>query len=274
MEEERIVMYPAPGISHIVAMVELAKLLQTHRFNLTILLTTGFLDHPSVHTYIRRISADHPSISFLRLPHAAPSTATTSFAAKAFTFINRNFSNVATTLSQISNTATVKAFVTDLFCSSVVEAASSLRIPVFYFFASGVSSLAILSYLPKLHEETSASFKDLVGVELRVPGNAPQKAVYMPQPVLDREDPAYREMLDISTRLSEASGVLVNTFPELEAMAVKAFLDGACVPHSHLAPPLYCIGPLIAEAQLSGPLFSIEIITQTFSSAIQNILPY
>ncbi|KAL2322908.1 hypothetical protein Fmac_027287 [Flemingia macrophylla] len=36
------------------------------------LLTTGFMDHPSIHVYIHRIFAAHPSITFLRLPPALP----------------------------------------------------------------------------------------------------------------------------------------------------------------------------------------------------------
>ncbi|CAJ1958569.1 unnamed protein product [Sphenostylis stenocarpa] len=254
MEEERIVMYPAPGISHIVAMVELAKLLQTHRFNLTILLTTGFLDHPSVHTYIRRISADHPSISFLRLPHTpfvAPPT-TVSLATRAFAFIKANVSHIATTLSQISQTTTVKAFVIDLFCTSAMESASSMGIPVYYFFTSGAAVLALFSYFPKIHEETSVSFKDMIGAELHVPGNAPLKAVNMPEPVLERDDPAYWDMLFFCTRLAKARGIIVNSFPELEPLAVTAVTEGSCFPNAELRPHVYYIGPLIAEPQQSG----------------------
>ncbi|TKY49882.1 Anthocyanidin 5,3-O-glucosyltransferase [Spatholobus suberectus] len=53
----------------------------------------------------------------------------------------------------------------DLFCISATEAASSTGVPVYYFFASGDSVLALLSFLPKLHEQTSVSFKDMAGLE-------------------------------------------------------------------------------------------------------------
>ncbi|KAG5021161.1 UDP-glycosyltransferase 88F3 [Glycine soja] len=253
-QEDTVVLYPAPGIGHIVSMVELAKLLQTHSYSIIILLSTGFLDHPSVDAYVHRISTSHPYISFHRLPHIAPPTTTTvSFAAKGFNFIKRNTPNVATTLAKISKSTstTIKAFITDLFCFSVTETTSSMGIPVYYFFASGAAGLAIVSYFPKLHEETNVSFKDMVGVEVRVPGNAPLKAVNMPQPMLDRDDSAYWDMLYLGTHLGEASGVVVNTFPELEPLAVNAVAGGACFADAKEAPPVFYIGPLIAEPQLS-----------------------
>ncbi|TKY51377.1 UDP-glycosyltransferase 88A1 [Spatholobus suberectus] len=156
--------------------------------------------------------------------------------AKAFNFIARNASNVSTTLTQISKSATVKAFVIDLFCVSATEAASSTGIPVYYFFTSGAAVLALFSYLPKLHEQTIASFRDMVGVELRVPGNAPLKAVNVPEPVLDRTDPAYWDMLYFCTHLPNARRVIVNSFAELEPVAVNSVTEGACFPNpKHVA---------------------------------------
>jgi len=159
---------------------------------------------------------------------------------------------VAATLTQITKTATVKAFVIDLFCASTMESASSMGIPVYFFFTSGAAVLALYSYFPKLHQETSVSFKDMVGVELRVPGNAPLKAVDMPQPVLDRDDPAYLDMLDFCTRLNTARGIIVNSFEELEPTAVAAIAEGACFPDATRAPRVHYIGPLLAEPQQSG----------------------
>ena len=228
MEEESIVMFPSVGIGHIVAMVELAKLIQTHRFSITILLTTGLFDHPSIDAYIRRISALHPSISFLRLPRTTPATFTTAVSfAEVLSFNKRNAPLVAATLTQISKTTTVKAFVIDLFCATTMDSASSMGIPVYFFFTSGAAVLALYSYFPKLHQEWSVSFKDMVGVELHVPGNAPLKAVDLPEPILDRDNPAYWDMLDFCARLATARGIIVNSFEELEPAAVNAGAQGA-----------------------------------------------
>jgi phlorizin synthase len=258
MEETTIVMYPAPGIGHMISMVELAKLLIHHHhqhFSITILLTTGFMDHPSIDSYINRISSSHPSITFHRLPTIAVNhTTTQSPAATAFHFIKSNTVNVQSKLRQIIQTSLIKAFIIDLFCTSAMDTASSMQIPVYYFFTSGAAVLALYSYFPKIHTETYISFKDMVGVEISAPGNVALNAVLMPEPVLDRDDPAYWEMLYFCEHISKAKGIVVNTFRELEVVAVKAVEDSVCFPdfEGSSPPPIYCIGPLIADAQQPG----------------------
>nr|BAE71309.1 putative glucosyltransferase [Trifolium pratense] len=253
-----IVLYPAPGIGHIISMVQLSKLLLTHHqqqhFSITILLTNGFQDHPSINSYINRISSSHPSIIFHTLPTITVTTTTTtqSMAATAFQFIKSNTVNVESKLRQISLTSVIKSFIIDMFCASAMDIASSMGIPVYCFFTSGAAVLALYSYFPKIHSETTKSFREMNGVEIVAPGNAPLEAVLMPEPVLDREDPAYWEMLYFCEHLSMAKGIVVNTFRELEVKAVKAVEDGDCFPdRKRTLPSIYCIGPLIADAQQS-----------------------
>ena len=136
-------------------------------------------------------------------------------------------------LTLISKTSTIKAFVIDLFCTAAMDAASSMGIPVYYFFTSGAAVLSLLTYFPTIHNQTEKSLKDLK-VELRLPGNAPLSAWLMPEPVLDREDPAYWDMLYCCSHLPKSSGIIVNTFQELEPDAVKAIEEGLCFPDPKL----------------------------------------
>ncbi|KAJ1420549.1 UDP-glycosyltransferase family, conserved site [Sesbania bispinosa] len=207
---------------------------------------------PFIDAYIRRISTSYPSISFLRFPRA-PLTpvGTHSFAASAFQFIKTNAVNVRSTLRDLSKSSTVKALVIDLFCTTAMEEAYSMGIPVYYFFTSGAAVLALYSYFPQIHQQTTASFKDMVGVELQMPGNAALKAPQMPEPILNREDPAYWDMLYFCEHLPKANGIVVNTFRELEPAAVKAIDEGLCFPDPKQAPPVYYIGPFVAEPQQS-----------------------
>ncbi|GAV76326.1 UDPGT domain-containing protein [Cephalotus follicularis] len=68
----------------------------------------------------------------------------------------------------------------------------------------------------------------------------------MPKPLLERNDVVYEYILEVSTELTKASAIMVNTFEPLEQRTVKAITDGLCVPGGP-TPPVYCIGPLIAE---------------------------
>ncbi|XP_054811094.1 UDP-glycosyltransferase 88F5-like [Prosopis cineraria] len=249
--EQAIVLYPAPGSGHIVSMVELAKLLlhHSHSVSITILLTTGFLDSPSLDSYIRRISQTCSSISFRRFPLLAigPASSPRSLPATAFEFIRLNYANVASALEDISQTSDVRALVIDLFCTSAMNIGSSLGIPVYYFFTSGAAILSAFSYFPRIHEQTTKSFKDL-SVDLHFPANPPLKAFHMVEPTLHRDDPAYWDFLNFCSHLPKSSGIIVNTFQELEPMAVKAIAEGTCFPDPKQAPHVYYIGPLIAES--------------------------
>ncbi|KAK7259849.1 hypothetical protein RIF29_25464 [Crotalaria pallida] len=267
--QETIVLYPAPGIGHIISMVELSKLLLKHHHtsSITILLTTGFYDSPSVDSYIHRISTSHPSISFHRLPRLAPSpaTETVSFAATAFEFIRNNAVNVGSTLDRISQTSTIKAFIIDMFCTSALSIGAKMGIPVYYFFTSGAAVLALYCYLPKIHDQTNQSFKDL-NAELQIPGNTPLKAFHMPEPVLNRNDAAYWDMLYFCTHLPKSNGIIVNSFEELEPMAVKAISDGLCFPNPKEIPPVYYIGPLIANANNPSDTQNSGVETNSYLS--------
>ncbi|KAF7836403.1 UDP-glycosyltransferase 88F3-like [Senna tora] len=125
---------------------------------------------------------------------------------------------------------------------------SSLGIPVYQFFTSGAAILSAFSYLPKIHEQTSKNFKDL-SVLLHFPGNPPLKSIHMVEPMLHRDDPAYWDMIYFFSQIPKSDGIIVNTFQELEPIAVKAITEGACFPDPKLAPPVFYIGPLIAESK-------------------------
>ena len=55
-------------------------------------------------------------------------------------------------------------------------------------------------------------------------------------------------MLYFCTHLPKSSGIIVNTFEELEPIAVKTIAEGVCFTNLKQIPPVYYIGPLIAEA--------------------------
>jgi hypothetical protein len=252
--QDTIVLLPAPGMGHIISMVELGKLIlhhYAHKFSITILFTTGSdLDTPSITSYIHRVSQSNPSISFHQLPSVSVDTAPTrTVLATAFEFIRLSIAHVPHTLQQISNSSTIRALIIDFFCTATLPIAKDLNLPVYYFFTSGAYCLAAMLYLPKIHDQTTESFKDLTATELHFPGmSSPLKATHMPEPTLDRDDPGYWDMLYFCSHLPKSNGIIANTFDDLESKALKAIADGVCVPNSP-TPPVYCIGPLIADAE-------------------------
>ncbi|XP_030526014.1 UDP-glycosyltransferase 88F3-like [Rhodamnia argentea] len=249
--EGTIVLYTFPEIGHVISTVELGKLIlhrHGHQFAITVLLTIGFGDSPSITSYIDTISRSHPSISFRRLPPVSvdPANPPRSHEAVAFDFIRKNSDGLLQSLLDISTASTVKVLIIDFFGTSAVPIAKALNIPTYYFLTSGASALAAFLYLPRLFERSTKSFKDQAGVVLDFPGLPSLKATQMPEPTLDRDDPAYGELCYFCDHLTKGDGILVNTFEALEPKAVELIASGVCVPDAP-TPPVYCIGPLIGD---------------------------
>ncbi|KAM5574847.1 hypothetical protein ABKV19_014012 [Rosa sericea] len=263
---DTIVLYAAPGMGHMISMVELGKLIlkhYSHKFSITVLYTTGsMVDTPSIPAYIDRITQSHPSISFRRFPRAAPTNhhdQTLSLEAVMFDFIRQNDPNVRRALQELSKTFRVRAFIIDLFCTSAMAIAKELNIPTFYFFTSGAAALGAFLYFPTIHARVKESFKDMTDTVFEFPGlGAPLRAVHMPEPMLDRNDPAYSDLVYFGSHLALSDGIIANTFEELETpTAIKAISEGRCVPGAP-TPPVYYIGPLIDEEKASGSAHSEE----------------
>ncbi|XP_050375888.1 UDP-glycosyltransferase 88F3-like [Argentina anserina] len=263
---DTIVLYAAPGMGHMISMVELGKLIlkhYSHKFSITVLYTTGSLvDTPSIPAYIDRIRQSHPSISFLRFPRTAAASQpdqTRSMAAVMFEFIRQNDPNVRLALQDICKTSKVSAFIIDLFCTSAMVIAKELNIPTLYFFTSGAAALGVFLYFPTINARVDESFKDMADTVFEFPGLvAPLRAVHMVEPMLDRNDPAYSDMVYFCSHLAQSDGIIANTFEDLETPAtIKAISEGRCVPHAP-TPPVYYIGPLIDEEKASGSAQSEE----------------
>ncbi|CAN6553752.1 unnamed protein product [Malus baccata var. baccata] len=166
----------------------------------------------------------------------------------------QNDPHIRRALQDISkSSAAIRALIINFFCISALPIAKELHIPTHYFYTSGAAALAAFLYFPKLHEQTTKSFQDLTNTVFEIPGlKSPLKAIHMVQPMLDRDRPAYWDMLYFCSHLPKSNGIIVNTVEELEpASILKAIVQGLCVSDGP-TPPVYHIGPLIDEEKESG----------------------
>ncbi|XP_042511054.1 UDP-glycosyltransferase 88F4-like [Macadamia integrifolia] len=254
--QETIVLYPAPGIGHLVPMVELGKLILRHQHHIfiTVLLTTGPFDSPTTTAYINQTSKTIPSLIFQPFPSlpAEPSATASSPIDSLLHFITNNNQNLHQALKSISETSTIRALIIDFFTTAALQVSSTLSIPTYYFFTSGAAGLAAFLYIPTIHNETTQSLKELTNTHLHFPGLPPIRASHMSEALLDRDSHSYHEFLHIAESLPKSRGILVNTFESLEPRAIKAIANGLCVPSSPI-PPVYYIGPLIANPENRTP---------------------
>ncbi|KAM1126858.1 hypothetical protein ACFX2B_041479 [Malus domestica] len=251
MEAAAIVLYPSPPIGHLIAMVELGKLILTHHPSLCIhiLITTPPYRADDTASYITSVSAATPSLIFHHLPTISlpPSLASSrNHETLTFELVPLNNPYVHQALLSISHSFSIKAFVMDFFCALGLSVAAKLNIPSFFFFTSGAAFLASFLYLPTIHNITDKSLKDL-NTLLNIPGVPPMPSSDMAKPTLDQSDKAYEHFLASSSQFPKSAGIIVNTFESLEPRALRAISDGLCLAENVPTPPVYPIGPLIVS---------------------------
>ncbi|KAF8044095.1 hypothetical protein BT93_A2160 [Corymbia citriodora subsp. variegata] len=249
--KEAIVLYHSPAISHLISLVELGKLLLTHRPSLSIhiLITNQAYDAGSTTAYIASVSDTVPSIAFHYFPATTLlldfSTTSPNYETLAIELLRLNNPNVHLALTSISENHVVHGLIIDFFCIAAVTVARELNVPCYYFFTSGAGYLNFFLYVPTLHDRFAKSFKDF-DASVDVPGSPPIPPSDVAKPMQDRYDEAYKGFLDSSLKMQTSAGIIVNTFEKLEPRAIQAIMDGECLPTGP-TPPLYCIGPLISS---------------------------
>ncbi|KAI7758058.1 hypothetical protein M8C21_017364 [Ambrosia artemisiifolia] len=247
MNSSTVILYPSPGIGHLVSMVEIAKLIQTHHPSLSvlILIIPAHYETGSTDKYINTVSTTTRSITFHRLPIMdLPPDFSTEFDNLAFGIPELYNPVVHDTLVAISQKSTIKAVILDFFADAAFEVTKSLDLKTYYFYTSGASGLCGFLYFPTTHKTSCNSYKD-VNNFLDIPGIPRMHSSYMPTAVSDRESYSYKKFLNTAINMAKSSGIIANSFFELEERAAQTLRDGKCIPEG-LTPPVYLIGPLIA----------------------------
>ncbi|KAI8564906.1 hypothetical protein RHMOL_Rhmol03G0219200 [Rhododendron molle] len=258
---DTIILYPSPGMGHLVPMVELGKLILTHNpsFSIIILITTAPFDTGSTSSYIKRVTVATPSFHFHNLPTISPPSTTSldNFVALAFELPRLYNSNLHHALqTMISQKSRPKASIIDMFCNSSFEVFTSLDIPTYYFCTSSANSLCALLSLPKTHQILLEKIKD-PNTSIEFPGVPPIPTSDLPEPFLDTEGIGYKSFFGTAINMAKSAGILTNTCHAFEPRAVKAISDGLCTPNLP-SPSVYCIGPIVAKEQLMEMAIGLE----------------
>ncbi|XP_022890344.1 UDP-glycosyltransferase 88B1-like [Olea europaea var. sylvestris] len=244
---ETIVLYPSPGMGHLISMVEFGKFILNHHpfFTVAILTVPPSFNTGSTASYIDRVSATNPSITFHHLPSVSLTfDSFSSMEVVIFETLRLSNPNVQRALQEISSTSTITSVIIDFFCTPAFSIFTELGIPTYYFFTSGVCCLDSFLYVPTIHRNTTKSFKDMNSL-LDIPGLPPIPSSHMPDPILDRSSAEYAYCLDFFLHLPKSAGVIVNSFESLESKSLKAISEGSCNPDGP-TPPVFCVGPLLA----------------------------
>ncbi|XP_020209805.1 isoflavone 7-O-glucosyltransferase 1-like, partial [Cajanus cajan] len=239
---------------HLVSMVELGKLILTHHpsLSITILIltpptttTTTTMAADSNAHYISAVSATTPAITFHRIPlRPLPSSDVPSLPAHLLSLeLSRHSTqNVAVALRTLAKASNLKAIVMDFMNFNDPQTLThNLNVPVYFYYTSGASTLAVLLLFPTIHRNASSkNFKDNP-MQIHIPGLPTLSTEDFPNEAKDPSNPSLNMFLSIGETMKGSVGILVNTFEAIEGNPIKALTEDENIP------PLYCIGPVISS---------------------------
>lgn len=252
-----VAIFTGAGMGHLNPFAELAKRLSAdHGFTVTFITCKWMFSGSRLQqAYCERIESSRGfDIRFVQLPHVeiqeeeAKHMKVETLISKLLEKSKGFVESALTSLQSDESASPVSAFITDFFCSSMFDVTAKLKIPNYLFYTSSASVLSVKLCLPKLASETQISFKD-ADFNIDLPGVPPIPAKDLPTPVLDRSDELFSMFVHHSLCLREATGILVNTFEDLESELIKALREGKINPtDARQMPRIYPVGPIISSS--------------------------
>ncbi|XP_042490407.1 anthocyanidin 3-O-glucosyltransferase 2-like [Macadamia integrifolia] len=246
-----LVFIPAMGIGHLVPMMEFAKRLldRENRFSITVFLIKTLFVSSDFTSYTDSL----PQIRFVYLPELEPPPSSSNLRTRESVvsvlvethkrLVKQTITNLFSSDTDSESTPTrapIAGLVIDLFCSSLIDVAKELGVPSYIFFTSTAGLLGVMLHLPELDNQIKTHFKDSV-TELSIPSfTNPVSPFLLPLPMWSKKDDGYGWYVYHGRRFTEAKGVILNSFAELEPTAIKSFSGGRI-----RSPPVYPVGPLI-----------------------------
>ncbi|XP_034927068.1 anthocyanidin 3-O-glucosyltransferase 6-like [Populus alba] len=262
MKKAEVVLIPIPAMGHIVALVEVAKLLveRDDRLSTTIFIMHPVLD-PSTTKYTESLAASTlpDRMRVVNLPNLESKTEDTKDRNWLTSMIESQKPHVEEyvskmrTQSQLSpDSPQLAGFIFDTFVTGMKDVANGFGVPWYVFSASGAAFICSMFYLQALQDDEGVNLTEFKNSDalLEVPGLAnPLPAKLLPSMVF-RED-MLTIFLEHARTLKETRSILVNTFLEFESYAVHSLSNGKNA-------PVYPVGPMVKHVGDARDLRSDE----------------
>nr|UUY86290.1 anthocyanidin-3-glucoside rhamnosyltransferase 2 [Aglaonema commutatum] len=257
-----VVFVPLPFIGHLVPAVQMAKQLlggrRRHTFSVTVLTLRPLVPFGEMASYMDSMASSGLDMHFEELPSPEGDLVTLgnqSPEAIVSLYVERYRPCVRDAVARLSLGVDrpVGAMMMDLFCTALIDVATELGIRPYIYFASSASMLGFMLYTPTLDVLVPSGVEE-IGHPIDIPGlQSPVPPLAMPTPMMHKKDSGYTWFLYHARRFREVQGIIVNTFSELEPVAVSAHEEGLFLRDHSTAPTVYTVGPNIALEFRAGP---------------------
>ncbi|XP_031111819.1 anthocyanidin 3-O-glucosyltransferase 2-like [Ipomoea triloba] len=242
-----LVFIPVPGMGHLVSAVGTAKLLLQARPQLSVtvlIMKLPFVSDPNVNSYIDSLLADESDNSRLKLiplPEEADSLKGHTDTDLSFifrVFLDSQKTKVRECVNEMLGCVGVRrrlaGFVVDILCSTMMDVADEFGVPTYVFYPSGAATLGLHLHLQSLNHH-ALEFKDS-DPHLNIPTySKPFPVNLLPNFLLDKTNGIW----DCTRQISQAKGIIVNTFFDLEPHALESLSKDKRIP------PVYPMGPIL-----------------------------
>ncbi|XP_048331152.2 anthocyanidin 3-O-glucosyltransferase 5-like [Ziziphus jujuba] len=236
----------SPGMGHIVPLFELAKRLVTHH-GLRVSFLNITTEASTAQTQLLH-SPDLPSgLDVVDLPPVDLSTIVSEDAlvlTRLCINVDESFRCLKSVLLKLGKP---NAVVIDLFCTQALEVCEELSIPLYSFCTTSSAFLAFSLYLPTMDREIEGEYVDLPEA-VQLPGCSRVRIEDLLDQVRDRKNDDYKWFLYHVSRLPKAAGILINTWEDLEPVALRAIRENPTYQEIPI-PQIYPVGPLIKDTE-------------------------
>ncbi|CAI9112866.1 OLC1v1013366C1 [Oldenlandia corymbosa var. corymbosa] len=239
-ETPHVALMPSPGMGHIIPMVELAKkLIQQNNLKLTLIIPGSGLNPNEEKPFIESLPNE---INLVLLPNTNSDTSiNTEPVLSIFKTVERSLPSLRNLIKSLVATTNLVALIVDFFGTTAFDIADEFNISQYMFFASNAMLLSLYLHLPELDSTVPGKYQDLPRpVQLR--GCIPLRGEDLPTSFQNRESGTYKCFVEQSKRYRMASGILVNTFSDIEGGTIKALEKGKNVP------TVYPVGPMVRQS--------------------------
>ncbi|KAK4760856.1 hypothetical protein SAY87_005749 [Trapa incisa] len=246
------VLLSSPGMGHIFPVIELGKRLTAHHgFHVTVVVAGASSDPTDPESKTIEAAASLGLFDIMRLP----SVDITGLVDPNATFITRlcvimREAKPAFKAALSAMEVQPDLLILDLFSTEHLILGEELRIPTYTYVATNAWFLALFLYTPTLDKTVAGEYVDQPE-PFDIPGCRPVLPYDVIDPMLDRNDQQYVELLRMAREITMGNGILLNTWEELQSGTLAALRDAGLL--GRIArQPMYTIGPLIRPNELVG----------------------